>query len=259
MHVFIVTDLEGVSCVDSIDMIPKDNEGYQRARALLTADTNAAIDGCFAAGATKVTVLDGHSGGHNLIMELLDRRAEGYSSDDYVKHYKIERYDALMQVGAHAMAGTENAFLDHTQSSSLFFEFRINGVPVGEQAQIALVHGHFGTPYVMVSGDAAACREAEAMVPGIATACVKEAEGRNKAKCLPLEEATERIRQAAMEGVRRCKEIAPCVPQLPAKMELTYTRNDHCDRFMRPDLERHGRTVTKTVEKIEGFLDLIVM
>ena len=259
MHVLIVTDLEGASCVDSIDMIPVANEGYQKARAYLTADTNAAVEGCFAAGATKVTVLDGHSGGNNIIMELLDRRAEGYNSDDYIETHTMQRYDALMQVGAHAMAGTEKAFLDHTQSSKLFFEFRINGVPVGEQAQIALTHGHFGTPYVMVSGDAAACREAEALVPGIATACVKEAAERNKATCLSLSESTERIRQAAMDGVRRCREIAPCVPQLPAKMELTYSRSDYCDRFMRPDLERHGRTVTKTVEKIENFLDLIEM
>lgn len=259
MHVLIITDLEGASCVDSIDMIPVVSDGYQKARTYLTADTNAAVDGCFAAGATKVTVLDGHGGGNNIIMELLDKRAEGFNSDDYIDTHPIQRYDALMQVGAHAMAGTEKAFLDHTQSSKLFFEFRINGTPVGEQAQIALTHGHFGTPYVMVSGDAAACREARALVPDIAFACVKEATERNQALFLPLEESTERIRQAAMDGLRRCREIAPCVPRLPAKMELTYMRSDYCDRFMRPDLERHGRTVSKTVDKIENFLDLIEM
>ena len=30
MHVIIITDLEGISCVDSIDMIPYDTDGYKK-------------------------------------------------------------------------------------------------------------------------------------------------------------------------------------------------------------------------------------
>lgn len=48
-------------------------------------------------------------------------------------------------------------------------------------------------------------------------------------------------------------------PSILSSEGCKFLADKYPDRFMRPDLERHGRTVTKTVEKIEGFLDLIVM
>lgn len=251
MHVLIITDLEGISCVDSIDMIPRTNEGYKKACEYLMLDTNAAIDGAFAGGATSVTVIDGHGGGGNFIPEMLDKRALPYNAD------KAPSFDALLCVGAHAMAGTENAFLDHTQSSATIFEYCINGVPYGEMGQQAFWLGHFGVPLVMASGDVAACREVEALVPGVVTACVKEAVGRNKAICIPQEEALKQIRQAAVDGVRRCKEITPCRLSLPAEVTLTFSRNDYCDAVMHQGLERNGRTIKKTIHKIETFSDLV--
>ena len=259
MHVLITTDLEGVSLVDHIDMMTRDTEGYERARHLLTEDTNAAIEGAFAGGATEVTVIDGHGGGNNLILEQLDPRAKTLLSDEYCEHTFDYRFDAVLGIGFHAMAGTENAFLDHTQSSKLYFDYSINGQSYGELAQIAFMQGFFDTPVVMVSGDVALCREAEALIPGIVTASVKEATGRNRAICLPKEESLARIRQAAEEGVRRYREISPLHLSLPVELSLTYCRNDYCDRFMHEGLERHGRTVKKTVEKIENFLDLVVL
>ena len=258
MHVLVATDLEGVSCVDSIDMMTRDTEGYELARRYLTEDTNAAVDGAFLGGATRVTVIDGHGGGNNLILDQLDPRAEVMESDEYCEHTP-DYFDAVVGIGFHAMAGTENAFLDHTQSSKLYFDYCINGVPYGELAQGAFMQGFFGTPVVMVSGDAALCREAEALIPGIVTACTKEARGRNRAVCIPLEESLSLIRRSVAEGVERYREIKPLVLTLPAELSLTYCRNDYCDRFMHEGLERHGRTVKKTIEKVENYLDLVVL
>lgn len=119
MHVYIITDLEGVSGVDSMDMVMDESASpYQEARRLLMEDTNAAIDGAFAGGATKVSVVDGHRSGKNFIVELLDPRAIHVSAFDMalanVEDFEV---DAVLCVGAHAMAGTPQAFLDHTQSS----------------------------------------------------------------------------------------------------------------------------------------------
>ena len=58
MKVAIITDLEGISCVDSIDMIFGD--GYQFACEQLMLDVNAAINGAFEGGADEVFVVDGH-------------------------------------------------------------------------------------------------------------------------------------------------------------------------------------------------------
>ena len=256
MHVLIITDLEGISSVDSIDMIDESTEGYRRACEYLMADTNAAIDGAFLGGATKVTVEDGHGKATNFIHELLDPRATVIPSREL--SYNTPRdFDALLCVGAHAMAGTENAFLDHTQSSVQWFEYCIDGVPQGELGQQAYCLGQFGIPMVMVSGDEAACREARWMVPEVATACVKKALGRNKAICIPQEESARLIREAAADGVRRCKSIAPLKLKLPAEIRITYCRNDYCDRAMHEGLQRNGRTLTKTIDRIENYMDLV--
>lgn len=256
MHVLIITDLEGVSCVDSIDMIDTATEGYRRACEYLMADTNAAIDGAFAGGADRVSVVDGHGSGKNFIHSLLDKRAEFYSSDDFVTN-KHQHFDALLCVGAHAMAGTQDAFLDHTQNSTKWFEYCINGTPQGEMGQQAYCFGQFGTPLVMASGDEAACREARWLVPNLAIACVKKADGRNKAICIPLEEACEKIREAAKDGVMRCKEIKPLTLKFPVELKLTFTRNDYCDHAMHKGLERNGRTIKKTIDRIDGYPDLV--
>ena len=256
MQVLIITDLEGISGVDSIDMIDESTDGYRRACAYLMADTNAAIDGAFAGGAERVVVLDGHGGGQNFIPDRLDKRAEQISSRDFARQTPLH-YDALLCVGAHAMAGTQDAFLDHTQTSTKWFEYCINGTPQGEMGQQAYCLGHFGTPLVMASGDEAACREATWLVPNVATACVKKADGRNRAICLPPEEAYEKIRDAARDGVMRCKEIRPLILALPAELKLTFTRNDYCDRAMHEGLERNGRTVRKTVDRVDCYMDLV--
>jgi D-amino peptidase len=256
MHVLIITDLEGVSLVDSIDMIDESTEDYRRACEYLMADTNAAISGAFDGGADKVTVVDGHGSGKNFIHELLDPRADLLPAIEFSKNTPKD-FDALLCVGAHAMAGTENAFLDHTQTSVQWFEYCIGGVPQGEMGQQAYCLGQFGIPLVMASGDEAACSEARWLVPDISTACVKKANGRNKAICIPQEEAAKLIRSAASDGVKRCKSIAPLRLKLPVEVSITYCRNDYCDRAMHEGLQRNGRKLTKTVDKIETYRDLV--
>ena len=256
MHALIITDLEGISGVDSIDMIDEATPGYRVACEALMADTNAAIDGAFAGGATRVSVVDGHGGGANFIPTLLDPRAEQLAAATFSRQ-PPNGFDVLLCVGAHAMAGTENAFLDHTQNSTKWFSYCLNGVPAGELAQQGYCLGHFGVPLVMVSGDAAACREAKALVAGVATAIVKEANGRNAATCLAKDKARAQIRAAAADGVRRHAEIAPLTLPLPAALSLTFCRNDYCDAAMHEGLERNGRTVTKRLEAITCYRDLV--
>ena len=259
MHVIIITDLEGISCVDSIDMIiPFGSELNKKACEYLMHDTNAAIDGAFLGGATKVTVVDGHGGANNFIMDRLDKRATYINAREFIDaNPKDFSYDALMCVGAHAMAGTVGAFLDHTQSSTEWFEYKINGIPCGEMAQQAYTLGVAGTPLVMMSGDTAACQEAKEMFPCVVCAEVKHATIRNMAECLPLEESLEIIRNAAKQGVEKAKEIKPTIISLPAEITVTFTRNDYCDfRFKEGITQRNGRTLTKTIKEISCYRDL---
>ena len=174
MRVYIMTDLEGISGVVDIDYMDRELSFYPDARKLLMGDVNAAIAGCFDSGATEVVIRDGHGGGTNFITDLLDRRAVLDRKTDMWTASLDDSFDATMFVGVHAMAGTLNGFLDHTQNSRMWWRYTINGKPCGEIAQWATMASHFKVPVVYICGDQAGCDEAEALLPGVVTTAVKQ-------------------------------------------------------------------------------------
>ncbi|MDH7571003.1 MAG: M55 family metallopeptidase [Armatimonadota bacterium] len=240
MKVYIHTDLEGITGIDSFEMIQRDGTRYRECCELLMGDVNAAVDGAFAGGAEHVTVLDSHGGGGNFILELLDPRAENDTRPNK-KWWGIldESYDGTFFIGAHAMSGTMNAFLDHTQSSIHWHNYTVNGRRMGELAQWAMVAGHWNVPMLMVSGDEAACVEARQFFRPVETAVVKRGIGRNRAELVAPEEARARIREAARRAVALVGEAKPFKPTLPMEIRLEYNRSDYCDAVEgRPGVER---------------------
>ncbi len=256
MRIYIHTDLEGISGVDRAEMVPRDSEDYRLSCELLMGDVNAAVDGAFAGGATEVVVLDSHGGGGNFILDLLDPRAQNDTKPNR-KWWGVmdERCDATFFIGAHAMAGTLNGFLDHTQSSLTWYNYWINGRKLGELAQWALVAGNFGIPLVMVSGDEAACMEAHGFFSPCKTAAVKRGVGRQRAEALPVEEARERIRRAAQEAMGIIPQAKPFRPQRPLEIIVEFTRADYADAAAAGG--RVDRIDARTVRKVtDNPLDL---
>lgn len=195
MRIYIHTDLEGVSGIDCVEMMARDGERYRESREHLMHDLNAAIDGAFAGGADHVTVLDSHGGGGNFILEMLDPRAENDVRPNN-KWWGVldESYDGTFFIGAHAMAGTMNGFLDHTQCGTSCYSYSLNGRQMGELGQWAMVAGHLGVPMLMVAGDERACVEAHDFFQPVETANWKRGQGRNRAVLVELDEARRRIR-----------------------------------------------------------------
>ena len=248
MKLYVHTDLEGVSGIDHIDMIQKASPRYHECCELLMGDVNAAVDGLFAGGATHVTVLDSHGGGGNFILDLLDKRADNDTKENKKWWGKMDSsYQGTIFIGAHAMAGTMNAFLDHTQSSASWFDYKVNGRSMGELGQWAMVAGNFGIPMLMVSGDEAACTEARNFFSPVETAAVKQGVGRNNAKLVDRDEARRRIREAAMRCVALVGKARPFVPLKPMEIILTLYRSDYGDAHANhPNVERlDARTVRK--------------
>ncbi|MBE6645393.1 MAG: hypothetical protein E7612_08475 [Ruminococcaceae bacterium] len=258
MKILLMTDIEGITNVDSIDVVPADSEGYPNSCKELMYDVNAAIDGFYAAGAEKVYVYDGHGKGVNFIKEMLDPRAEqvySYNWHDIVTSGEI---DAYAEVGLHAMAGAENAFLEHTQNSKMWFDYSINGVSCGELIQGAAYVGAYGIPVIFVSGDKAACEEAERFIPGIAAATVKYAHGRNQATSLPSDEARALIRNTAKESVKLIGKIEPYKISLPAEILFTFQRTDYCDKFAEGRERIGSRTIRKVINEIVNYKSLLL-
>jgi D-amino peptidase len=257
MKIYIHTDLEGISGIDSLEMFRPGTPGYNFAIERLMIDVNAAIEGAFAGGATHVTVLDSHGGGGNFNISLLDKRADFDRKENKKWWGKLDNsYSGTFFIGAHAMAGTMNAFLDHTQSSQSWYNYRVNGRKMGELAQWAMVAAHFNVPMLMVSGDEAACIEARQFFHPIECAPVKRGIGRNKAELFDLDKAVSDIYEAAKRAISLVGKAKPFKPILPMEIILELCRSDFCDAIANnPGVERLD---ARTVRKIAAsYLELL--
>lgn len=263
MTVLIMTDIEGICGVDLWEQVHKsDWTGAEFARERLMADTNAAIEGAFLAGADKVYVVDGHGSGTNFKPELLDKRATQITVSEYNDIFSREKIDAHLEIGVHAKPGTTNAFLEHVQSSRDWFSYRVNGCDYGEIAMSALFAGAYNVPFVMVSGDDATCREArELLGENVATASVKRGISWKRAESIDFKEAEKRIRDAAEEGIRKRSDIAPFKLSLPLTIEVTFLRADICEEYLEkfPNLERvDSRTLRRVASEIKTYRDVLL-
>ncbi len=252
MRVYIMTDLEGISGIVDIAYMDRKSDYYQTARTLLMGDVNAAIAGCFDGGATEVVVKDGHFKGNNFITDRLDPRAVCDKTADPWTGCLDDSFDATLFVGTHAMAGTLDGFLDHTMDPDSWFEYSINGRPVGEIGMWATMAGHFKLPLVYTCGDAAACREAEALIPGIVATAVKTGDGRNNARGMHPLDANAAIRQDVARAISAGKKKfpKPLTWKKPLTLKLVYYRADFgADGCEHRGLTRlDARTVTRQVD-----------
>jgi D-amino peptidase len=76
VRVHISVDMEGIGGVASAMDTLLGAPHYEYCRGLMTAECNAAIEGCYEGGATEVIVNDSHGTMLNLIQGQLDRRVQ---------------------------------------------------------------------------------------------------------------------------------------------------------------------------------------
>jgi len=241
--VYVFTDLEGVAGIDDWD--PRHSEYaaqakgvYERAemQRLLTGEVNAAAAGLFAAGVAEILVNDAHGAGRTILPEELIsgvRLARGTNRPGWLVGIS-RRFGALVQIGMHAMAGTPNACLCHTQSRGL--KYRINGREFGEMEQAAYLAGMLDIPWIFTSGDLHACREAEEWLPGMVTAPVKEGVGLQCAIHLAPVDARKLIRERVQEAVAKAGQIKPLQIEGPVVVEIE--REEPWPAALKPGAER---------------------
>jgi D-amino peptidase len=216
----MMTDLEGVAGVVSFtDQAYADAPYLERARSLLTAEVNSAVEGLLEAGAEDVVVMDGHGAGA-VVFEEMHEKASLIHGRPLPPTWidEVAGNDAVIFVGQHAMAGVASGNMNHTQNSRGITHIKINDRLIGEFGQFTLLAGTCGVPAIFLSGDEAACREAEELVPEIVTVSVKRGIGRTAAVTLSGPEAQRRIR----EGVIRALEKHRKTPVEPLRMTGPY-------------------------------------
>lgn len=238
MRVYIMTDMEGVAGVTSFeDFVLPEGRYYEVGRELTTGEVSAAVEGALLAGATEVLVVDGHGAGA-INPLLLHPAAKLLARSGYP--FGLDRgFDCALIIGQHAKAGTLDGHLWHTQTLD-WHDCTINGVSVGEMGEMMLLASEYGVPTVALSGDEAACREARALVPGLATAAVKQGLNRSAAIHLHLEVARSLIRDAVQDGIARRAELPLFRLEPPYEMVVTW----------KSDFEGHLKRGRKTGDSL---------
>jgi D-amino peptidase len=258
MRVMIWGDMEGVACVTSWEQVTGGTAQYQECRVLYTQEMNAAARAAKRAGATEIYAVDNHGAGggfefKSMVPSLLETGVRWVLGVHWGKYLgpMYEGCDAVLFVGAHAMAGTPDGILSHTISGQAWYEATINGVPVGESGIIAALAGVWDVPAVFVSGDTATCREvAELLGDKVVQAPVKEGLGRFATASLAPSEAVALIDERVYQSLSTRDWPAPYKPESPVEFRVALATVDQAQAYRgRPGVELVGpRTIVSTGE-----------
>lgn len=258
MIVWICTDMEGLSGVDNWNQCydPDDNSSdYRHGLVQLNMDVNAAVAGCFDAGATSVRVADGHGRNNNrgFIDGLIDPRIEKVwiSRYDPLRMESLnETVDCVAMIGQHSMAGTIGGFIDHTQVPKILCSYKINGVKYGEMGQFALYAGYYGIPLVYVSGDEALCGEAKSQFPWTVSTPTKKGLGWAHCELYSPDRVRDNIRRDIAAAVKSFAEARVWQPEPPINIEVEWAYSEFADNYEQiPGVRRiDAHTVAWTID-----------
>lgn len=250
MKIYISVDMEGATGVVHPDQVTPGKEAYSFGRAMQMHDLLAAVEGAKIAGATEIIVNDAHDRMTNLdIRELdVDITLISGSPKKLGMMEGLEGSDGVFFIAYHAMAGTPEAVLDHSLSTSTF-EIRLNGKPAGEVGLNAALCTHYGIPVILVTGDQAVCTEAELLFEDRVITCpVKKGRGQFCADLLSTAETGKKISLGSREAVMGLQKglFSAVEVTVPYRLDITFQYTSQCDSCATiPCCERTGgRTVT---------------
>ncbi len=234
MKVYLSVDMEGIAGIDHPGPTGAGHDRYPTAVELMIGETNAAIEGALAAGASDILVNDSHGAMDNLLPDRIHPAARVLRGQ---KPWSMvagagpgSGFEVALFVGYHARAGHPRGTIAHTYSGAPV-ETRLADRPTGEYGLNALVLGAWGIPVGLVAGDDALADEVADWLPWTERVVVKEAVGGHAAISLhPTRAAAlvragaERAVQRAAAGELRLLELPP-----PVVIEVEYARGVQAD------------------------------
>jgi D-amino peptidase len=272
VRVYISVDMEGIAGINHPHPTDPSDRRYPVAVDLMVGETNAAIEGALAAGATDVLVNDSHWNMYNLLPADLNPAArvlQGQKAWSMVAGARPgtdgkPSFDVALFVGYHTRAGHPTGTIAHTYSG-VPVETRLDGRATGEYGMNALVLGAWGIPVGMVAGDDALAEEVEAWLPWTERVVVKTIDGGRSAISSHPSVARDRVRAGAERAVRRAAagELGPLEVGRPVVIEVDFAKGVIADHAaIMPGVDRVGdRTVRVSADDPENafraFLALV--
>jgi D-amino peptidase len=204
MKVYISVDMEGIGGINHPHPTDPKDARYPVSVDLMVGETNAAIEGAVAGGATDILVNDSHSSMYNLLPEAIDPRAavlQGQKAWSMVAGGQ-DGFDVALFVGYHARAGHPRGTIAHTYSG-MPVETRLDGRPTGEYGINALALGAWSVPVGLVTGDDALAEEVADWLPWAERVVVKKADGGRSAASFHPSRCRDLVRRGAERAVQR--------------------------------------------------------
>jgi D-amino peptidase len=235
MRVLVSVDMEGIGGVVDPDDVRPGHAEYERNRALITAEANAAVRGVYAFEAdSHVLVTEAHASFRNLLPAQLDRRAEllrGTPKPGGMMAGLAADIDAALFIGYHGKAGTARSVMAHTISGAVVADVRCNGRSVGELGLNVALAASSGVAPALVAGDDSVADEAADVAPGMHAVVVKRALGARAASLLHPDEACDRIEQEVPKALADRDAVRPLRFEGPVVLEV---------QVLRPNMTEHA-------------------
>ena len=225
MKIYISADMEGVVGVVTNEQLGPQGFEYNRFREFMTAETNAAIQAAFEAGATEIVVSDSHGNGQNLLIEKMPKNVtvvRSWPRPLMMMQGVDETFDGAIFIGYHTSTNNTAGVRAHTISSARLADVRLNGVSMSEAGINAAIAGHFNVPVIMISGDDAVIKEVTAMLGDIEGAVVKWSYGFHSARTLTPDAAYEVIRERVKRAIGRIKDFKPFRVKAPVQLDVRF-------------------------------------
>ena len=259
LKIFISVDMEGIGGIGTSAMTSTGGKDYETGRKLMTHEVNAVIGAILESGPATIVVNDSHGDMQNLLHTELDPHVEYIQSN--IKPLGMVQgldasFDAVIFVGYHAMAGSENGFLAHTGSGNVKGLW-LNGVEVGEGGLNTYFASSLGVPVILASGDRTFTEEIKKLTT-TRTVITKEAIGASAAKLIHPDVVIKELQtqtKAALKEVKKAKPLTQDPIEFKLKVDLP-TRADVAMSI--PGMKRvDGYTVSYQAKNMEEAYKLI--
>jgi|688.fasta_scaffold307096_2 D-amino peptidase len=226
MKVFISADIEGASGLVAREEASAAGVDWGRARARMTGDVLAAIEGARAGGATAFVVADSHGPAINIHPEELPADAElvrGWPRPGLMME-GVERPGTACAflVGYHAGAHVPGGGLAHSFSSRLFREVAVDGEVMSELGLAVGMAAHHRVPVALVSGDDVALQEARGLAPDALQVETKTSLGFFSARARAPSAVQQDLRVAAQRAVENLGRLTPGAPMSPGMATVSF-------------------------------------
>ncbi|GAA0605201.1 D-aminopeptidase DppA [Virgibacillus siamensis] len=264
MKLYISVDMEGITGLPDYTYVDSSEHNYERARRIMTDETNYVADAAFKSGCTDVLINDSHSKMNNILIDQLHPDAALITGE--VKPLSMMQgidhtYAGAMFVGYHAQAG-HFGVMSHAMIHAVR-NFYINDKPIGELGFNAYVAGHFGVPVLMVAGDDQAAKEAEAFIPNVTTAAVKETISRSAVKSMTPKKSGELLTAKVSRALENRDQVKPLIPPKNPILKIEFNNHGQAEwaNLMPGTILIDGTTIVQFEAKdiLEAYQAMLVM